>query len=139
MEYGKMHTDGSRSGGQKPEPKLTAELAEEIWHISNRPKNEFFAELRERGMIAPEPEPWLPCAHCGGEPDPKGWLSFNGAGPECKSCGVSAPDQATWNARTYRPLPLGRLKYLMGQAIENGSFSGDDAARLHAALTEARP
>jgi len=59
-----------------------------------------------------EPD-WLPCAHCGGIADPKGWLRNDGiAGPECEECGVTAPDKATWNRRSHLA-----PRAVMGEAI----------------------
>ncbi len=57
------------------------------------------------------PCPWETCPFCGGSVDPKGWIGHkldpdapNGLGeeyfgPECESCGATAPDQETWNRR----------------------------------------
>lgn len=39
-----------------------------------------------------------PCPFCGGQVDPEGWLRGDGArGPECESCGATAPHLALWN------------------------------------------
>jgi hypothetical protein len=54
MEYGKQHTDGSRSGGQPPAPKL---LTEAGWAnlIGLSAYSKASATLRERGLITEEP------------------------------------------------------------------------------------
>lgn len=40
------------------------------------------------------------CPFCGGEVDPEGWLRNDGvAGPECDTCGATAPSIGAWNAR----------------------------------------
>ncbi|MBD8493873.1 hypothetical protein [Pseudomonas syringae] len=40
-----------------------------------------------------------PCPFCGGRVDPEGWLRGDGArGPECESCGATAPTLAVWNS-----------------------------------------
>jgi hypothetical protein len=42
----------------------------------------------------------LDCPFCGGEVDPEGWLSGNGErGPECETCGATAPSLKRWNTR----------------------------------------
>ncbi len=50
----------------------------------------------------------LACPFCGGEVDPEGWLGCEEdpvtgdslrRGPECMSCGSTAPDMHTWNSR----------------------------------------
>lgn len=47
-----------------------------------------------------------PCPFCGGEADPKGWMSSDGAqGPACDSCGATANSADEWNARA--PSPAG--------------------------------
>ncbi|HAB02481.1 MAG TPA: hypothetical protein DCE25_05950 [Pseudomonas sp.] len=39
-----------------------------------------------------------PCPFCGGQVDPEGWLRDDGVrGPECESCGATAPNLALWN------------------------------------------
>ncbi|WP_296267377.1 hypothetical protein [Pseudomonas sp. UBA6562] len=39
-----------------------------------------------------------PCPFCDGRVDPEGWLRGDGArGPECESCGATAPNLALWN------------------------------------------
>lgn len=39
-----------------------------------------------------------PCPFCGGQVDPEGWLRGDGMrGPECDSCGATAPNLALWN------------------------------------------
>ena len=54
MTYGKVHTDGSRSGGQPVEPKLLTE-AEAMRLATYADVETILTELRERGLIAPEP------------------------------------------------------------------------------------
>jgi hypothetical protein len=73
-------------------------------------------EAIDAQIAALDAEPdWLPCAHCGGVADPKGWLRGDGVtGPECESCGVTAPDKATWNQRAALPLAP---RAVMGEAI----------------------
>ncbi len=40
-----------------------------------------------------------PCPFCGGRVDPEGWLRGDGVrGPECESCGATAPTLAVWNS-----------------------------------------
>ncbi len=42
----------------------------------------------------------LPCPFCGGDVDPNGWLNSNGErGPECETCGATAPSLQRWNIR----------------------------------------
>lgn len=42
----------------------------------------------------------LPCPFCGGDVDPDGWLNGNGErGPECETCGATAPSLKRWNIR----------------------------------------
>lgn len=41
-----------------------------------------------------------PCPFCGGEVDPAGWLNGEGErGPECETCGATAPSLQRWNTR----------------------------------------
>lgn len=52
------------------------------------------------------PRELKPCPFCGGEADPKGWMSSDGAhGPACDSCGATANSADEWNARA--PSPAG--------------------------------
>lgn len=40
-----------------------------------------------------------PCPFCGGQVDPEGWLRGDGVrGPECESCGATAPTIGVWNS-----------------------------------------
>jgi hypothetical protein len=42
----------------------------------------------------------LPCPFCGGDVDPEGWLNGDGErGPECETCGATAPSLKRWNIR----------------------------------------
>ena len=50
------------------------------------------------------PHELKPCPFCGGEADPKGWMSSDGAqGPACDSCGATANSADEWNARASSP------------------------------------
>lgn len=46
-----------------------------------------------------------PCPFCGGEVDPMGWMGYESdsttvrTGPECDSCGATAPSMTVWNTR----------------------------------------
>lgn len=54
------------------------------------------------------------CPFCGGQVDPTGWLRGDGVrGPECESCGATAPNIDLWNqAAQPQGEPVYQLEYL---------------------------
>lgn len=64
-------------------------------------------------------EKYSPCPFCSGRVDPEGWLRGDGMrGPECESCGATAPSLAVWNgsqpAQQPHPEPIA---WMVGTAI----------------------
>lgn len=66
-----------------------------------------------------------PCPFCGGQVDPEGWLRGDGVrGPECDSCGATAPTLGEWNsvkpAEQHQGEPVGTLlidEYFDGREV----------------------
>ncbi len=61
----------------------------------------------------------LPCPFCAGRVDPGGWLRGDGTrGPECESCGATAPTLSVWNSAnpTTQPHP-DPIAWMVGTAF----------------------
>ncbi|MCP3791610.1 hypothetical protein [Pseudomonas sp. N2-11] len=61
----------------------------------------------------------LPCPFCAGRVDPEGWLRGDGMrGPECESCGATAPTLSVWNSAnpTTQPHP-DPIAWMVGTAF----------------------
>ncbi|WP_236232135.1 hypothetical protein [Pseudomonas juntendi] len=61
----------------------------------------------------------LPCPFCAGRVDPEGWLRGDGTrGPECESCGATAPTLSVWNSAnpTTQPHP-DPIAWMVGTAF----------------------
>lgn len=64
------------------------------------------------------------CPFCGGKVDPNGWLRGDGVrGPECESCGATAPNIDLWN-QAAQP-QSGPLKIGSGVTVENIGFGSE--------------
>ena len=109
------------------EPRLLTE-AEADWLANASKPSEALQMLRERGLIAPEPEP-------------ERWPGVDEIADEfgINLSAMPRVEKAIEAAIRRAPrveLTLGKLEYLMATSLDDGRFSKADAVRLHAALQE---
>ena len=84
----------------------------------------------------------LPCPFCAGRVDPEGWLRGDGTrGPECESCGATAPTLSVWNSANPTTQPhLDPIAWMVGTAFWwTKEEAGRDASETGLRIVELGP